>query len=64
MAGNHPDITVLRPSPRPVRLPPNAPPYMREYVKTVNDWCKATQVAVQQLQKKVKELEDGQSDTS
>jgi len=58
VAGNHPDITILRPTPRPVQLPSGAPQWMRDWVQSQNEWCKAAQVAVQQLQSKVKTLEE------
>jgi len=51
------DRTIVRPTPAPTTGPQTLPPYVRERNQAVDEWCRQAQLAIQQLQEKVKALE-------
>jgi hypothetical protein len=52
---------LLRPTPARVVMPSGSPTWLREYVRSVETWTRDAQIAVQDLQERVKELENGTS---
>jgi hypothetical protein len=55
---------VLRPTPAKIVLPAGTQPWVRDYIRSVETWTRDAEIAVRDLQERVKALEDAQTDAS